>query len=419
MNDRELELRLQGWYRVNVAPTEAAPPALRAAVLAIPRTAPRPLVRLDRRKPLALLAAAVLLGALAAFGSGVLKMRPTPTLGPSPSASSVTTTGPTVEPTSPAASPVTALPWSVVGEMQIAREHETATLLPNGTVLVVGGNGDGGPGDPAPESAEVFDPISGAWTLTEPPPSAHYAGHTATLLHDGTVLVVGGSAYDGNGGGPGSQAAAELYDPATGVWTATGSLKDARQFHEAFLLPDGSVVVFGGFGPTLKPVSTAEVYDPRTGEWAPTDVPRVIGAVDEIGDSCLRTTVGLPDGRFAILCGTVFDGDGLAAAVYAPETGTTTTASPPPARLMNAVAMLDGRVFATDIGPGAIFDPSDGTWSTAALPVYSTGSQLPLRVTMSDYGVYYEFDAIAALGDGTILLTIGATVIVYDPGRLP
>src|SRR5260370_1128694 len=100
---------------------------------------------------------------------------------------------------------------------------------------------------------------SGTWMLTG---SLHVAraASTATLLHNGRVLVVGG-------GGPGG----ELYTPATGAWTTTGSLHTARYYPSATLLPNGQVLVAGGYYVdstyTPVPLASAELYNPATGAW--------------------------------------------------------------------------------------------------------------------------------------------------------
>src|SRR5204863_6843884 len=95
--------------------------------------------------------------------------------------------------------------------------------------------------------------------------AATRVNHTATLLLNGKVLVVGGfSAY----GGP-ALATAELYDPATETWTATSGLTTARSYHTATLLDNGKVLVAGGYG-SSGPSASAELYDPATGTWTAT-----------------------------------------------------------------------------------------------------------------------------------------------------
>ena len=101
--------------------------------------------------------------------------------------------------------------------MHGARDGHTATLLQDGTVLVAGGS-DGAAGCENPlATAELYDPSTGTWTTTGDMLGGG-GRHTATLLRNGQVLVVG-STY-------GNPRAAELYDPSTGTWTATGFLDD-------------------------------------------------------------------------------------------------------------------------------------------------------------------------------------------------
>ena len=85
------------------------------------------------------------------------------------------------------------------------------------------------------------------------------AGHTATVLDNGEVLVTGGDREAG------PVASAEIYDPTTGTFGRTGSMKSARVSHTAVLLPSGSVLIAGGQNKGFITVSTAELFDPRTG----------------------------------------------------------------------------------------------------------------------------------------------------------
>jgi hypothetical protein len=137
--------------------------------------------------------------------------------------------------------------------MATARARHTATLLPDGRVIVVGA-GDG-------RAAEIFDPATERWTTTRNMVEAR-TNHTATLLPDGTVLVAGGS------GGQGLPVpSAELFDPTSHCWTATGTMREARANHTATLLRDGTVWAMGGaIDPDGEAVlATGELYDPRTG----------------------------------------------------------------------------------------------------------------------------------------------------------
>lgn len=143
--------------------------------------------------------------------------------------------------------------WTPTSALRALRAESSATLLQNGQVLVVGGFATA-----ARRTAELYDPSTDTWTLTSPPRNGRM-NHTATLLQDGRVLVVGGL-FGGR--------TAELYDPATGTWTSTaGQPNVARQSHTATVLKNGQVLVAGGWGAGG---TSAELYDPTVGTWTST-----------------------------------------------------------------------------------------------------------------------------------------------------
>jgi Galactose oxidase, central domain/Kelch motif len=139
--------------------------------------------------------------------------------------------------------------WSATGSLATARFAYTATLLPNGKVLVAGGSGS----TSVLASAELYDPGSGAWSATGSLATGR-GYHTATLLPNGKVLVAGGE------DGFSVFASAELYDPASGTWSATGSLVFGRSLHTATLLLNGKVLIATGIGNSSE-ITSAELYD--------------------------------------------------------------------------------------------------------------------------------------------------------------
>src|SRR5436190_14266364 len=155
--------------------------------------------------------------------------------------------------------------WTETGSLIEARAGQTATLLPNGMVLVAGGVNNG----TYLATAELYDPKSGTWASTGSL-ATNRAYHTATLLPNGMVLVTGGFSRL-HSDIPGT-VSAELYDPKSGTWTATGSLAHGRYFHTATLLPNGKVLVAAGYGGfVLRSLKSAELYDPASGVWTVTD----------------------------------------------------------------------------------------------------------------------------------------------------
>lgn len=155
---------------------------------------------------------------------------------------------------------------TAVGQMQHRRSVHTATLLPNGRVLMVGGKDDNGP----QAMAELYDPDSGKFRMAGALSVARFH-HTATLLADGRVLIAGGATAGGENMSP-TTAAAELYDPATGTFQRTGDLTQSRSGHTATLLPQGKVLIVGGSTnggstSTLLTLDSVEIYDVASGKF--------------------------------------------------------------------------------------------------------------------------------------------------------
>ena len=156
--------------------------------------------------------------------------------------------------------------WSSAGSMSTDRVWATATLLPNGKVLVAGGlSGTPDGGSVGLASAEVYDPVANTWSVVASMASVH-ANHTATLLQNGLVLVAAGATEDGGY----TTASTELYDPAVNTWSSAGNLATSRVFHTAALLPNGKVIVAGGSSSSSigGPLASSEIYDPVANAWS-------------------------------------------------------------------------------------------------------------------------------------------------------
>ena len=245
--------------------------------------------------------------------------------------------------------------WATIGagSMSATRQGPTATLLPNGKVLVAGGGFGSSPY--VLSSAEIYDPAAGTWATTAPMSTVR-RDHTATLLANGKVLVAGG--YDFTN----YLSSAELYDPTAGTWTiTTGSMQARRGYHTATLLPNGKVLVAGGQSnsPLL---STAELYDPAAQTWTYTS-----NSMSTIRD--YHTATLLTNGKVLVAGGN--NGGYLTNAdLYDPVAGTwATTAGLNTGRYLHTATLLpNGKVLVAGgqnaASSAELYDPVAVTWTT-------------------------------------------------------
>jgi hypothetical protein len=219
-----------------------------------------------------------------------------------------------------------------VATLQAARAVHTATTLPSGQVLIVGGMSEGGGGM---ASVELFDPARN--TLQQLAPLAERrASHTATPIGNGRVLITGG--YNGE-----YLASVEVFDPSTKQFHSAGSLVEPRSGHTATLLPNGHVLLVGGVGRGWTFLRSAELYDPETGK------SEMVGPMSVARES--HTATLLADGRVLVVGG--HSGRRQDMEVYAtaelfnPKTGRFDAAGrlTIPRHKHDAIRLADGRVL--------------------------------------------------------------------------
>jgi hypothetical protein len=241
------------------------------------------------------------------------------------------------------------------GSLQSARSDHTATLLPDGRVLVAGGE----TATSTLSSAQLYNPATGTWTATGSM-NASRAQHRAVLLNDGRVLVMGG--YTSSSSTP--LATAEIYNPATGTWTLTGSLNQRRRYHGAVKLTNGKVLAVGGlYNLNDTYLASAEMYDPATGTWTFTSA--------GLGASRMNpTALLLLDGRVAVMGGQAYSGVtdvSTQVELFNPSTGTFSSGGVLSSRRHFAgfIVLPNGRVLAAggNASPGTaeIYDPVSQT----------------------------------------------------------
>jgi hypothetical protein len=252
--------------------------------------------------------------------------------------------------------------WVPTGSLATPRAEHTATLLPSGKVLVTGGFFDG-TGHNSLASCELYDPDTGTWTTTGSLVTPR-AEHTATLLPSGKVLVTGGY-FDTHVIGP--LASCELYDPDADTWAAAGSLATRRAGHTATVLSSGQVLVTGGSDAgSIEGLGSCELYDPSTGTWATT------GSL--ITSRYYHAAVRLLSGKVLLTGGFSSAGNLTSCELYDPTAGTWAgTGSLTVARYSHPVILLpSGKVLVMGgsyngglLGSCELNDPTPGTWVEA------------------------------------------------------
>lgn len=280
--------------------------------------------------------------------------------------------------------------WTATAPMHVARAAFAAVRLADGRVLVAGGS-TGPAADPSPiASAEIYDPSSGRWTEV----ASMHNGRSragAVVLPSGRVLVVGGGLEKHNEGS--ADGSAELFDPATGTWTETGSLTVPRNGFTLTLLDAGEVLAAGGWiehqGRDRITYSLAELYSPESGTWRPTGptaLPRAYHSAAVLPDGRVLVTGGAVN--FTLICGIC--GPLSEAEVFDSAAGSWTQVSPMPkwGCDQNATLLEDGRVLLSGGaeedettqtgGLTPVYTPTTGTgssaWETVGGPVGTTSA---------------------------------------------
>ena len=292
--------------------------------------------------------------------------------------------------------------FTVTGSMNVTRAGHTATLLGNGKVLIAGGYNQSG----ALSSAELYDPLTGSFTRTGDMTIGRYE-HGATLLPDGKVLIGGGVTSSKDPSTYGTSA--EIYDPSTGTFTGTGN-PVAAGLTGGLVLGNGKVLLKSwGYDIALwrqsgqERVVSLQIFDPATGTFADAGLPGNYIAVN--------TCTLLANGKVLIT--------GSVGYLYDPSTGTFSPTDPQSDGLLTATLLVDGNVLFTDANNDVNEDDPPST--EAKLYTVSAGGSSRVGPTAD---AWRDRTPATLLPDGTVLITGGisnnfgvlASAEVYDPG---
>ena len=298
--------------------------------------------------------------------------------------------------------------FSFTGSMSSPREYHTATLLRDGRVLVAGGFDGSAP----VRTAEIYDPTAGTFSATGSMTTARQ-NHCASLLPDGRVLVTGGLVNNNLA----ATAAAEIFDPAAGTFSpASNDMPDARFDFTSTTLQSGKVLVAGGLQrvPARVYLATAALFDPATNLFTPTGTLRVAraGPVAVLLDGGKVLVAGGSDAVGSYLASAdlydstagTFSATGAMPGRRVGDTATAlqTSGSPPAA---TGLVLVAGGFDGTYVAASSVYDPTGGTFT-------ATGALQGQR----------GFQTAALLPDGTVLIAGGtngavvlATAEIYDP----
>jgi hypothetical protein len=280
------------------------------------------------------------------------------------------------------------------------RAAHSATLLPDGRVLIAGGcTRSSCEVDAEGATAELYDPAAGVFAPTGRM-TVERVGHRAVLLRDGRVLLVGGW------GRAGPLASAELYDPSSGTFAPTGTLRDRRGGHSATLLADGRVLVAGGTD-GARELASAELYDPRTGTFAPSG--------DLLTARAGHVAVARPDGAVYVLGGSGGRGNVLASAeLFSPSPGTFGRLGEMTVpRHKHAAALLPNGLVLIVGGS----DARDFAGRYTGVEVYDPAAGLFRALTALGRPRFKLEDAVVVLPSGAVLVAGGGDrAEILDPG---
>jgi hypothetical protein len=289
------------------------------------------------------------------------------------------------------------LSGSSTPSIAIPRTYHTATLLPDGRVLVLGGLRNIEPGL---LESEIYDPSSGEWSMAQSMQAPHLS-HTATLLDNGNVLVIGPEWWGGSGH---LIRIVELYDHSSGTWSTVGEMRP-QTFHTSVLLHDGAVMSMGGWLDLSNTTSISRIYEPTTNTWfnaSRMSQPRAEHTATVLNNGNVLVTGGAGGPtKPALSSAELWD--------YQTETWNPASSMQHARSLLTATLLTSGKVLVAGgrdaqgmaLSSSEEYDPESDTWSG-----------------VSDMNQGRMFHTSTLLYDGRVLVTGGsAEPLIMDPWR--